>query len=199
MKPTSALAVVIALAIAALADASIIQSNWNSSYAVGYSLFAPIGQSFTATANETQVGAVSFLRGAILDNPNRPDPVVTAQIRNGIGVTGAVIASQTLPAIPQSTAVGTWIDFVFDSPVTLTPGQNYTLTFTTPTNSGATALSYAGNHDNPYAGGNVIYGDGTSAAHEDLAFRVLSIPEPTSILLFLTALAGFISTVRRRW
>lgn len=154
-----------------------------------------MGQSFTATSSEAQVRAVSFLTGDII-NPQLSDPTITLQLRNGIGYTGTVLGSQTVPSIPKSTPPLTWIDFVFASPLALTPGQTYTLEFSA-TNVGSTALSYAFANNNPYSGGTLILPDGMPVGHEDLAFRVLAVPEPTIYALCMIIGATFCFCRRR--
>ncbi len=173
--------------------ADIVQSNKTSAFGTG---FKPLGQSFTATTDESQVGVVSFLTGSIT-NPSLEAPTITVQLRNGIGYSGSVLGSQTVMSIPSDTPPFTWIDFAFDSPIALTPGQTYTLEFSA-SNVGTPALSYAACSISLYPGGTMISSNGTLLVDRDLAFRVLSAPEPASILLFLTALVGFIATLRRR-
>jgi hypothetical protein len=162
----------------ASAHADIVQSNDNGSYATWY--WRPLGQSFTATASESQVRVVSVL--IVAANSNLADPTIALQVREGIGHTGAVLGSQTSMVIPTDDLTRTWIDFEFASPLALTPGQQYTLSFSA-TNAEMTAGAYAHSTFNPYSGGAVIEGDGFLVPQDDLAFRVLSVPEPTSLAL----------------
>jgi hypothetical protein len=174
------------------AYADIFQPIKNSSYATYF--YNPIGQSFTATASESQVQTVSFLTGTII-NPELSDPTIAVQLRSGINYAGPVLGSQTVFSIPDSTPPLTWIDFVFASPISLTPGQVYTLWFSA-INSDLSALSYAGNHDNPYAGGSVIGPDSVAITQRDLAFRVMTVPEPSGCTLCMVA--GAILILRHR-
>src|SRR4051812_2392268 len=95
---------------AALAD--IVQPIGGSSA----SPLTQFAQSFTATANESQVGTVSFMWGGDV-NPSAPEPSMYVQLRRGTGVGTTLLAQKDLPATPDSTPPLTWIDFTFDNPV----------------------------------------------------------------------------------
>ena len=162
----------------ASAHADIVQTNVNGCYATWY--WRPLGQSFTASASESQVRVVSVQIQVF--NQHLADPIIALQVREGVGHTGAVLGSQTSPVIPIHDVSPIWVDFEFASPLTLTPGQQYTLSFTA-TNADDTAGGYSHSTYNPYSGGAVIEGDGLLVPQDDLAFRVLSVPEPTSFAL----------------
>jgi hypothetical protein len=168
------------------AFADIVQSSNNSSFRC--SAFSPLGQSFTATTNETNVGSVSFMLGD-LPNGDHPAASILAQVRYGIGFTGQVLGSQSLTLSPSTTPPYTWIDFNFATPITLNPGQSYTLQFSA-TNQGTTNGSYAAISSSRYSGGTMIFADGGTGPG-DLAFRILNVPEPSNlVILVLGALLG---------
>jgi hypothetical protein len=172
-----------------LAHADIVQSSWTGSRSTDF--YRPLGQSFTATNSEAQVRIISFLNGTIT-NSREVDPTIELIVRNGIGYTGSVVGSQTVSSIPASTPSITWINFEFASPITLIPGQAYTLEFSA-TNEGLAALSYAFTHNNPYSGGTLIERNGAVNTQDDLAFRVIAVPESSTAFLAcagLLCLAG---------
>src|SRR5689334_13944872 len=110
----------------ALADIVQPQHGFNVTLSVSF------GQSFTATASEANVGAVSFLWGTVL-NPAAPDAIMKAELYSGVGFNGPLLATKTIAAIPDNTPANSWIDFGFDAPIALTPGQNYSLRFANTT------------------------------------------------------------------
>lgn len=173
------------------AKADIIQS-----VGVGGGSFAgasEFGQTFTATAAESVVGTISFRW--LSTNNALADPTITARLRSGAGFSGSILGTQTLTAIPDSTVDGSWVDFQFPALANLTPGQTYSLHFTRD-NGGTTSGGYYHAGTDALAGGTFLAGGGSVISGTDLTFRVLAIPEPTSIAL-LGGVAALATTRRR--
>src|SRR6188768_1915566 len=84
--------------------ADIVQTLHSSSATTSSSF----GQSFTPTASESQVSGVSFYWNSEF-NLALHDPVMKVELRSGVGYLGALLATKTIPPIPDSTPEFTWI------------------------------------------------------------------------------------------
>lgn len=144
------------------------------------------GQSFTATSNEPQVDTVSLLWGGATDQWQYPAPTITTQLRSGSGLDGDILGTTAaVGPIPHSLPSRTWIDFKFSNPIPLIPGQAYTLRFNVLP-EGSVAGGIGMRFSNPYPGGQ-FFGFANlglpSGPDGDLNFRVLRLPEPSTLLL----------------
>lgn len=176
----------------ALAD---IVNNDPAHYGIaGITNGSNFGQSFIATANELQVDTVSFMWGGSV-NAIDNDPTITVNLRSGAGFAGSSLGSKMGSLIPDSTPAFTWIDFKFNSPITLTSGQTYTLDFSKQP-VGFVSGSFV-ETSNLYPDGTLIFPGGAIPGN-DLVFRVLSVPEPTTwVLFFLGGTGLLVARVRR--
>jgi hypothetical protein len=183
------------LQAAATVRADIVVSPNFPVYGGASSLFFRAwGENFVARASESSVQTVSFM-WATGFNDASTDPTITANLRSGKGFGGTVLATKTLPPIPDRTPNFSWVDFTFDSPVALTAGSTYTLHFTV-------------NGFDDYSGGYIVAGQfypsgdlltggsATPTLTDDMAFRVLSVPEPSSFALL--AIGSILLHRRRR-
>lgn len=128
----------------------------------------------------------------------------------GSGAAGITIGLWTaLPTLPgaiqlasasgTASAAGTWFD-LFWSPVAVTPGASYVLTF-----SGGGSYAIAGDVNNGYAGGQTFANPGYgSFPGFDYAFRTYHdtafapVPEPAGLALFGLGLLAVAGLTRRR-
>jgi hypothetical protein len=156
---------------------------------------AYFGQSFTAMALEPAVGTLSFQWAAL--NLAAPDPVLTADLFDGFGFGGALVATTTTVTVPDTLASGEWVNLTFASLMPLTAGNQYSIRFSfdgVGLRSGGFRFANTVGDDigSFYFGGHRLTSTGGIAAapgvSSDLAFRVLStIPEAQSWLLLAAA------------
>jgi hypothetical protein len=152
------------------------------------SYVAEVGQTFTPT--------LSSIDSAIftLESANGSTSSVVVEVREGVGFSGSLLGTSN----PVTVAARTFQSFEFDFPtsIALTPGDVYTLMISVM--SGA-AVSAEFSASNPYAGGEGVDNGGRGASTVDLVFSegAVDAPEPASIALALTGLAG-LGLVRRR-
>jgi hypothetical protein len=156
------------------------------------------GQSFTATPNEPQADTVSLLWGGSSGFEQYPAPTIATQLRSGSGLDGDILGtSSAVGPIPYDLPSSIWIDFKFSKPIALVTGEVYTLRFDVLP-QGSVAGSIGMSFLNPYPGGQ-YFGFGftgfPTGPDGDLDFRVLSSPEPSTLLLLAI---GAISLVGRR-
>lgn len=158
-------------------------------------VYDPIGQSFVA--DDVQLSTIAFAFSDMnLGNPNTP---VTMLLYSGNGVGGTLLDSvtQTLPfVLPGTGAPLQFIDFNFAGN-SLILGDTYTAVVTTT--SAKVGVAY--NVNDVYAGGQLFesYAVGDPFHNEagyDLAFRVVTIPEPGSAVL--VTLGGLAMLIPRR-
>ncbi|MCA9229139.1 MAG: hypothetical protein KDA57_00695 [Planctomycetales bacterium] len=180
-----------------LASADIIQEVWNQSVSLGSGGNTNHrGQTFTADSTVAQLGSIGFFYVGNF-NEHLPDSQPTITLYEGLGYGGTVVNNSTIDPIPADSP-NHWVDADF-SGTTLTPGQLYTFQLNQPVEpvSGAYAL-YASSSVDIYPDGEHLSENGTGFTHAyfDLAFRVLGIPEPSTLLL--GALVGLGLFVPRR-
>lgn len=180
MKPHVIIAFVAIHLLTAIAarstQADIVQGESNTTLSLAFA--TSFGQTFTPTPNEALINTVSFKWGS--SNASQPDPTITVRLRAGVGYGGPVLGSQTVTAIQDSTPDGSWIDFLFASPVAVIPGSIYSLQFTKD-NEGFVSGAYRSIGNDVYVDGAFLGSTGVLNSNADLAFRVLGGPTTTSI------------------
>lgn len=195
------LSVLVGLSQVNPAAADIIQSNFNS----GAGMNDYFGQSFTATANEPAVSAVSF--AWLQANLAFSDPTMTATIYDGFGFGGSVLGTSGSVTLSNSYPDGDWVDFMFSPNVALTSGNTYSILYSytgTGTRLGGyyTHNMLGGDAGSAYVGGVRLNSLGADIAapfgSSDLMFRVIAgaVPEPASLALL--ASLGAITLRRHR-
>ncbi len=169
----------------------------------GYIDEYPFAQTFTATANEASVRAVSFMwsRTQIAQQIQ----TIEADVREGVALNGTVLGSKIVSVNSGDRSFrDIWIDFNFDTPVQLSAGNIYTLTFENRNAVGGIIGSFVVSQNN-YSGGTELGPEfpfpdprdpGKVVPNYDLAFRVLAVPEPSTTSLAVGLTLSFIGCRR---
>ena len=170
------------------------QQSWtNEAPAPGVGLpiqseLSPYGQSFTPSLN-----AVGFIRLNLNDhNPgNSLGATMCVNLRSG-SIGGPIIGVSSAVFMPDSFA--NVMDFLFITPVTVTPGVTY---FFQPVVQSGDQWGYLG-AGYGYTGGSYFF-NGTAQTASDLWFREgILAPEPSTLWLGLVGL-GVFAFARRRF
>lgn len=170
------------------------------------------GQSFLAPGADLLSIGVQF----VTLNPAAPQNSVTVAVREGAGLSGAVLASTTFVPVNEGRfdpKVFTDIDF---SGVTLVPGAAYTLTLVNNGGGARNGIAFGPNLLNPpfgpdfgpdaYVDGDLLFNGGFSPCPTldrcDLNFRVVTaeavVPEPASWAMLIAGFGLVGGMVRRR-
>jgi hypothetical protein len=170
--------------------AHIEQLLRTSFYTDANSIYASAGQSFTIPNQVSSIDGITAHFGNIIANTT-----VTLNLYNGpaSGNIGTPIATATYTnsgaAITAPSGGDIPIDFTFDAPVNVTPGNVYYYLLSPSVNP--TAFSYAFRSGNPYAGGSALsgYANGTVGTWTyDLKFSLFSCNRPLNDTLNITGL-----------
>ncbi|NJC34466.1 hypothetical protein GGR88_001980 [Sphingomonas jejuensis] len=150
-----------------------------------FSNFFSLGQSFTPTA--TSISFASFqLRAS-------GTAAITVQLYEGAGFSGALLGTSDAVTINTTLAM---TQFTF-APITLTPGQLYTLRLSSSTGTFAARAT-----ENLYARGDYYNASGVPAtAFIDLIFSEgysSAVPEPASWAMMISGFGLVGAAVRRR-
>ncbi|MES2177035.1 MAG: PEP-CTERM sorting domain-containing protein [Gemmatimonadota bacterium] len=202
--------IALTLLVSAPALAQTIDQQ-STSGTTGRYVDAGTGQSFTPTMN-TSLGAGVLVKASYgLDYTTIMDVTLWGGGLPNDG--GTLLASKsTTLFIPALQTV--WVDAFWDNPVSLTPGGTYFLAFLdsqAQPHEGQYAFfaEFQYSQTNVYGGGEFLFKPGTEVSDPyqaissyDLAFReygedISATPEPASLALVATGLAG-VMFVRRR-
>lgn len=135
----------------------------------------PLGQSFTPSLN-----AIGFIRLYLSSGGTAGSGTFNINLRSD-SVTGALLGTSDSVTLPAQT-VG-FVDFLFHTPVSVTPGNTY---FFQPQQTSGTGWATDGSSLYNYSGGNGFV-DGATLPQFDLWFREgVVVPEPSSIMVLLT-------------
>jgi hypothetical protein len=136
---------------------------------------------------------VGFIRLFVGDNAfNSLGATVYVNLRSD-SITGAILSS-TEPVVMADAFFG-YVDFIFASPVPVTPGQTY---YFQPVVQSGDSWSVVAYNSYNYAGG-TVFESGTALPLIDLWFREgIIVPEPSSAALSLVGGAVFVFLRRRR-
>lgn len=191
---TTLLMTCVSLALApATASAAIVLDQQQNNAFVNMAEFVQtdLAQSFTTSASNVAGGGV-FLLGGLGSGPGSVTFGLWTALPN---VEGAVELAQSTVAIVGNDQ---WLD-AFWTPVSVTPGATYYLTFDSSSNYGVT-----GDLDNPYPNGNVFANAGyQSFPSYDYTFRTYTstgaVPEASTWAMMLVGFAGIGFACRRRF
>lgn len=171
----------------------VITENLNGVFDRTIFFFDPMGQSFVAAGPTINSIEVVFS----VANPGSANEPITAELREGAGLNGSVIATNSLmlPSdLPGSSdALGPLIDLGFGD-VAVTPGATYTFTLAATTSRNAIVYG----NTNGYADGQMFHGPdnaGEPGPDDDVRFRITSTPEPASAAALIL---GAVLLIRRK-
>jgi hypothetical protein len=192
MKILSLEIILILAALHARGQGTLIYDQQSSIEAVpgeGYAILqvaTPLGQSFTPS-----LGSVGFVRLQFFDwnNNNGQGAAVYVNLRSN-SVTGPVLAASVPVFMPDGFGVagGGFTNFLFPSPVSVTPGVTYFLEI--PPQSGDVWALRGTVVPTPYAGGTEYIGG--NPVNGDLWFQEgVVVPEPQSSALLLLGIGLF--------
>jgi len=147
----------------------------------------PFGQSFTPNLD-----SIGFLELQL--NDGTTPSTVAINIRSG-SITGSLLGTSTSTTLPSNS--GGTFDFLFSTPISLTPGTQYY--FEPVVVSGGFSVSEITFIQ--YAGGDLIQ-SGVARTDRDLWFRegvVCTVPEPSSAGLLVMAGGILLWRIRKRF
>jgi hypothetical protein len=168
--------------------ADIIQASSDTAFSAGGAAIVR-GQSFAADSSVEDLLFIGFRYED--SNTILPAPTVTIDLFEGLGFGGTLVDSEMV-TVP--TGLGSrWVDLDFTG-VSLVAGNDYSFRLT----KGAGAGGVNHSSSDLYAGGTRLDGNGDPLSG-DLTFRVLGVPEPSSLVMAaLGVLAVALIALRRR-
>ena len=189
MRMTYVSAVCVTAALAGQAAAGLVEDQTGASYVSG-GLGGPVAQSFTPQADN--LAAINlYSSGTAVLEADVTVTVFTAWDGNsGVTSLSGELGSTTNLAVPRQTQSL----FVFDTPISITPGQQY---FFLVELDGLVVGAARTSGDENYAGGRVIFGGGNISG-ADLFFTTYASDVPAPASAGLLALGGLASLRRRR-
>ena len=159
----------------------------------------PVGQSFTAGLDGRLSNIMLATNGPIFDGTKS----LTLEVRDGDGLTGALLGTKTLAALSvySPSAVLYVLDLNTKSMgINMVSGHQYTFEITHVSGSGDLALrGLIASSANPYANGRIFAGPGYGTPPWDLVFQtsISAVPEPETYGMLLAGL-GIVAFVSRR-
>ena len=164
------------------------QSSDEGTVLEGSSGIAGLAQSFSPTLTE-----VGFIRLRVFDGVpgGNGGGTLYVTLRSG-SITGTILGS-TLP-VPLADHFGGFVDFIFATPVSVTPDATYFFNVNVQSGSGGFGLA-AGPYNYPRG---MEYLSGSGVPGFDLWFREgIIVPEPSSLSLVALSTGIFLVTRRR--
>lgn len=172
----SALRATVACVVWWASSATVLQADIVNDYgAVGYQIqaHAPIGQQFTAVDPVIHTISLGITDMNAAEYPDDHDLVIV--LRQGAGFEGAVVGTAAATGLEDGLYFA-WVDFTFDTQVSVRVGSWYTVEVTNET--GRWAVELDGSLVDTYTGGHAWSEGKALSAKWDLRFRVFSGPRP---------------------